>query len=80
MTNNPEKKRTVKVRIGVFYATVSTGWNSAKLILSDSSGDVAPRQVTIDIERPSDLSYIRGWLDQIEEAWQKELDANKVRK
>jgi uncharacterized membrane protein len=72
------EKRVVKVTLGVFYATVSTGWNQSALILEDNSGDVAPRKVTLRIERPSDIEYIRERLQQIEDAWRKELDSLKV--
>lgn len=78
MTNLTAEKRIHKMQIGVFYATVSTSWNNSALILEDSTGDVAPRKVTIRIERPSDIAYLRERLDQIEEAWQKELAALKV--
>jgi hypothetical protein len=73
-----KEKRPVKVTLGVFYATVSTGWNRSALILEDNSGDVAPRKVTLKIERPSDIEYIRERLKMIEDAWRKELDSLRV--
>jgi hypothetical protein len=66
-------KRQVKVTLGVFYITARTGWNSAALLISDSSGDKAPRLVTLEVSGPSDLSYIRERLDNIEDGWRKEL-------
>lgn len=72
------EKRVVKLTMGVHYASVSTGWNRSALILEDNSGDVAPRKVTLRIERPSDIEYIRERLQQIEDAWRKELDSLKV--
>ena len=78
MTNQTADKRVVKVTMKVFIATVSTGWNQSALILEDNSGDVAPRRVTLKIERPLDIEYIREGLKQIEDAWRKELDSLKV--
>lgn len=72
------EKRTVKVNIRVFYATVRTGWSTSALILEDNSGDIAPRKVTLQIESPSDIAYLRERLNQIEEAWQKQLNANRA--
>lgn len=73
-----KEKRPVKVTLGVFCATVSTGWNNSALILQDNSGDVAPRKVTLKIERPGDIEYIRERLKIIEDAWRKELDTVRV--
>lgn len=78
MSDRTAEKRVVKVTMGVFYATVSTGWNNSALILEDNSGDVAPRRVTLRIDRPSDIEYIRERLKQIEDAWRKELDSLRV--
>ena len=69
------EKRPVKVKLGLHMATVTTGWASSSITFSDQSGDVAPRIVTLLIERPSDIDYIRERLTQIETAWRKELDA-----
>ena len=67
-------KRPVKMTLGVFYITVSTGWANSALIIEDNTGDVAPRKVRLVIDRPSDIAYIRERLDMIEAAWRKELD------
>lgn len=71
-------KRPVKVKLGVHMATVSTGWSTSAITFSDQSGDVAPRIVTLVIDRPDDIAYIRERLDQIEAGWRKQLDAIKV--
>jgi hypothetical protein len=67
-------KRTVHVKLRVFNITAHTSWSSSALIMSDASGEAAPRKVTLVIERPSDIEYIRERLDQIEMSWRKELD------
>lgn len=72
------EKRVVKVTMGVFYATTTTSWNDAALILEDNSGDVAPRKVTLRIGRPADIEYIREKLKEIEDAWRRELDSLRV--
>lgn len=51
-------KRPVKVRLGIYHATVSTGWATSTITFSDQSGDIAPRIATLVIDRPSDLEYI----------------------
>lgn len=73
-----DEKRQVHVKLGVFYCVAQTSWNSSALIFEDRTGDVAPRKVTLLIERPSDIAYIRERLDNIEAAWRKELDNIKV--
>lgn len=72
------EKRRVRVKLGVYHIIASTGWANSELIIEDNTGDVAPRTVHLVIDRPSDLQYIRARLDQIEEAWHKQLAAIKV--
>lgn len=74
-----DEKRTVKVKVGVYFIEAKTGWNRSALIIRDQSGDVAPREVTLRIDQPSDIEYIRAKLDEIEVGWRKELDAIRVR-
>lgn len=76
--SNTHDKRVRTMQVEVFYATVSTGWNTSALILEDNSGDTAPRKVTIHIRQPSDIAYLRERLDQIETAWQKALGQLKA--
>lgn len=71
-------KRKVHVILGVHFASVRTYWANSAIIFEDQSGDLAPRKVTLKIERPGDLVYIRDQLDAIERAWRKELDAIRV--
>lgn len=73
----PKEKRLVHTTIGIFHCVAQTSWDRAALVLTDQSGDKAPRKVTIMIERPSDISYIRERLQNIEDAWRKELEAAK---
>ncbi len=73
-----DEKRKVHVKLGIFHCVAQTSWSSAALIFEDRTGDVAPRKVTLQIERPSDIAYIRERLDNIEDAWRKELDCIKV--
>jgi len=72
------EKRPVSVKLGVFHITADCSWSRSALVISDSSGDVAPRKVTLVIERPSDIDYIRERLNMIETAWRKELDAIRL--
>lgn len=72
-----DEKRTVKVKVGVYFIEAETGWNRSALIIKDHSGDLAPREVTLRIDQPSDISYIRERLQDIENGWRKELDALK---
>jgi hypothetical protein len=69
------EKRPVKVKVGVHFCEVITAWNNSTLKFIDQAGDQAPRIVTIEIEYPSDIQYIREQLNKIESAWHKELDA-----
>lgn len=64
------KFRTMTV--GVFHARLSKGWASTTLTLEDTTGDSA-RRVVIEIDRPSDVQYLRMQLDEIEEYWKKQL-------
>jgi hypothetical protein len=74
-----DEKRTVKVKVRAYFIEAKTGWNRSALIIKDQSGDAAPREVTLRIETPSDIEYIRQRLDEIEVGWRKELDAIRVR-
>lgn len=73
-----KEKREVRVTLGVSWADVSTGWNRSSITFVDQSGDQARRRVTLKIERPMDIEYIRERLTMIEAAWRKELDTLKV--
>lgn len=73
-----DEKRTRHLTLGVFFVKAETSWNEAALIFEDRTGVTAPRKVTVLIDRPSDIAYIRERLDNIEAAWRKELDAIKV--
>lgn len=68
-----DEKRTVKVTVGVYFIEAKTGWSNAHLKIIDQSGDRAPREVTLLIESPIDVAYIRERLDDIEKGWHKEL-------
>lgn len=69
-----DEKRQVHVKLAVVMCTAQTSWDDAALIFQDQTGDLAPRKVTLRIERPSDISYIRERLQDIENAWRRELD------
>jgi hypothetical protein len=71
------EKRPVKVKIGVYFCEVTTTWNNSTLKFIDQTGDQAKRIVTIEIERPGDISYIREQLAKIESSWRVELDSLK---
>lgn len=77
MADLTAEKRTVHVTLGVFHCVAMTSWTGAALVFTDQSGDKAPRKVTLRIERPSDLSYIRERLQNIEDAWRKEIEQAK---
>lgn len=72
-----DEKRLVHTTVGVFYCTATTSWSNAALVFEDNTGDKAPRKVTIKIDRPSDISYIRERLQNIEDGWKKELESLK---
>lgn len=72
------EKRKVKVTVGAHHITARTSWGNPALIIHDQTGDKAPREVVIEIDRPADLTYIRERLQDIEDAWHKELNAIKV--
>jgi hypothetical protein len=72
-----DEKRVVKVKVGVYFIEAHTGWNRSFLKIIDQSGDLARREVTLKIDQPSDIAYIRERLTDIENAWRKELDALK---
>jgi len=69
------EKRKVHTTVGVYFCVAQTGWAKSALIFEDNTGGVAPRKVTITIDRPSDVAYIRERLQNIEDAWKKELEA-----
>lgn len=71
------EKRLRHVSIRVFHCVAQTGWSSSALIFTDQSGDIAPRKVTLKIDSPSDISYIRERLQNIEDAWRKEIETAK---
>ena len=72
------EKRARHLTVKVFYCASQVDWVDAALIFQDSSGGGAPRKVTIKIERPADIAYIRERLQDIEDGWRKSLDALKV--
>ena len=69
------EKRKVKVTVGVYYIEARTSWAKAALIIKDQTGDTAPREVVLEIDRPGDIAYIRERLNHIETAWHKELES-----
>lgn len=75
-----DEKRTVKTKVGVYYIEAHTGWNSSFLKIIDHRVDLARREVTLLISKPSDIDYIRDKLNDIETAWHKELDSIQASK
>lgn len=71
------EKRVRKLTLSVHYCETRTSWNNSALVFIDSSGDQASRKVVLNIERPSDISYIRERLQNIEDAWARELATAK---
>ena len=74
----PDEKRLVHVKLCVVECSALTGWSTAALVFTDQSGDKAPRKVTLQIEHPNDIAYIRERLNDIETSWRRSLDSLKV--
>ncbi len=64
------KRRTMTM--GVYMARVNKGWGNAQLVLDDNGNDQCKRLV-LNIRSPSDLSYLRDQLNEIERDWKKSL-------
>lgn len=75
---NTQEKRVRHLSLRVFYCKAQTSWNESALVFEDNTGDGAQKKVTLVIERPSDIAYIRERLQDVENAWRKELDTLKV--
>lgn len=73
-----DEKRLVHVTLCVVECSAHTSWRDAALIFTDRSGDKAPRKVTLQIEHPADIAYIRERLNDIETSWRRSLDSLKV--
>jgi hypothetical protein len=66
------KKRTMKV--GIYHIQAVKSWHSAQLKFFDQTGTGAPREVTIEFDRPADIQYLRSKLDEIVADWQEQLE------
>lgn len=68
------KKQITTVQID--DVTVTTSWMNAAIRVQEfKSGIIGPaKECVIKIREPSDLSYLRDRLDEIEAHWRKELE------
>jgi hypothetical protein len=65
------KTRTLTVKI--HDATIEKGWSNSKLSLIEYGDQGSIKKAVIKIESPSDLSYIRERLNEIEDYWKGQL-------
>lgn len=67
--------KTRHMRLQVKVIEVQTGWKSSALLMTDASLGKPTKKVTLEIESPSDIAYIRERLSEIEESWRRQLRA-----
>lgn len=73
------KHRVRTMRMSVHDIKVQERWSSSTLTLTQYVDQSTVKRVTIEIERPDDIAYLRHQLDKIEASWRASLDAIKVR-
>lgn len=68
------KNKFRTMTVGVFWCETVKSWSNAALVFKDQrSVDGNWKKVVIEIDGPSDISYIRDQLDEIEKDWKKRL-------
>lgn len=68
------KPRTRRTRIGVFHVTAQTAWSTPTITLNAPDGD-SRKEVIIQIQGPSDLTYLEERFEEIRAYWRRQLGA-----
>jgi hypothetical protein len=68
------KKRTLTVQLDDMK--VNTGWSDSEIRFQEyRSGCIGPqKECVVKLRSPSDVSYIRDRLDEVEAYWRKQIE------